>query len=329
MALWTPSEGESPRFGIEGGTLFARGQGSGIMQAMPTPASKLARRQFACWTDRAVWNARWLVLEEGDRDLWIAYAEAEPFHGLTGRPRLLAAPDCFARYFANATWLAGEEPEPPWTPPAPPTWPEDNSPFEPFLDANEAMAVIIKAETTEARTFVFAGQPPTKGKGRLTRSRLMRIGKFELPASPEGFVWAEPSEAALELFGETFTNPEWQQWLVAWELSGPWPRPVLDPCYTPPTQTLADSYQLDVTADDWEPAEYTVTRVGEDFYWAAPGGVAYVQRSWSPETGYVWQAFATLTDPTALGVHGEKAGGETPEGGYSPTSDPPGSIVIS
>lgn len=244
MAIWTPGEGATPRFGVSGGDVWAAGQGSPTLANMPRGANKLARRQFQSWTKRGPWETHWLELTEEERNEWEEFAAENLFHGLTGQPAIIPAKEYFVRYWSQATLFNGSEPSSPWAPPTPPTWDADNQPFEPWLDAEDGMAVVIKSTTTVERWFFFVAQPPKVGRGNLSRARCVPIGRHHLMPQEAGYRWHEPADAAVALFGEEAESSMSQQWLLAWELSGWFPRPVLDPCFSPPVQT---GYPMHVT----------------------------------------------------------------------------------
>jgi len=111
----------------------------------------------------------------------------------------------------------------------------DNQPFEPWMDAEDGMAVVLKSTTTVSRWFFFVAQPPKIGRGNLARARCVPIGRHQLQPQEAGYRWHEPADAAIALFGSEAEFSMSQQWLLAWELSGWSPRPVLDPCWSPPT----------------------------------------------------------------------------------------------
>lgn len=138
------------------------------------------------------------------------------------------------RYWSQVTFIDGAEPES-WTqPPSAPTWNGVNRPFEEFMDESQGMALIATTERETATEFFLTAQQPLIGRGPLTRSRQERLGKFTLPAGPVGQRWADPSSAAEGLFGAAAVNPAYQQWFMAWLVSGGAPLPVLEVCNTPP-----------------------------------------------------------------------------------------------
>ena len=234
MAIWKNDEGESPRFGVQGGDQWTRQQGSNTAQNAPRNANTQTRRQFRSWTNLAPWRDRWAALTTPEKTAWTDYSNATLFYGFTGQPTIIAAPDHFARYFANATFILGAEPTAPWPPPTAPTPPDDHAPFNPFLDPLNSMAITITTTTTEDLDFLFVAMIPTSGKQKLTRSRTNRIGLFTLPPTAGGDPWLEPSAAAAALYGAAALDTGAQQWLLAWQIVELYPFPVLDPCWSPP-----------------------------------------------------------------------------------------------
>ncbi len=312
MAIWTPSEGVSPRFGISGGDLWAAGQGSSVLSNLPRNANRLARRQFRQWTNQGPWKIRWRDLSVPDKEEWEWFAAEEYFHGLTGRPARVGGEEFFIRYWAQAALFDGEDVPGPWSPPDPPVWSGSTKPFEPWLDAEDSMSIVVRTTTEDDLEFFFVGQPPTYGRGSLRRSTCVPLGKWTLAPSEAGARWAEPSAAALELFGEKFTDAAWQQWLLAWELSGYFPRPVLDPCSTPDTPApdhpplrawseMGGSCGYREVVCDWIP---------ETEQWEGPRGSVV---RWFPDNvPQLWSVYLDggSTPQGACLAAGTKAGGE-------------------
>lgn len=247
MAIWQPSEGESPRFGVSRGDVWKRGQGSPVLASMPRPANALARQAFQQWTNRVPWQSRWLTLEADLQTEWEAFAGVNLWQGLTGQPKPVSGAEFFAGYWSNATLFTGSEPSPPWEVPDAPTWTAGHQPFEPFLDPGSAMAIVTKGTLADAATFFFAIQPPVPGKVKLTRATCRPLGTFELAAGAGGRLWSEPMAAAIATYGPTILRQEFQQWLLAWQVQGGFCEAVLDPCWSPPPDGCQLSYYVDLS----------------------------------------------------------------------------------
>lgn len=316
MAIWTPSEGATPRFGVLRGDVWAAGQGSPTLANMPRGANKLARRNFRSWTKRAVWEAEWELQSGGQKVWWNDYAEDNLQHRLTGQPRIVTGAELFATYWSQAELFQGSTPAGPYDPPDPPDWNVDTSPFEPWLDAGEGMAVVVQSETTAARTFFFAGQPPIANKQKLVRSTMVPLGTFTLDASAAGTRWDAPTAAAEALWGSAARSAEFQQWFLAWELSHWWPRPVLDPCYSPPVGgTTPSTITFDGTIDGYGPyaEEFTWNAVdeiyeGRDYFNYAnievtAGGTFWHVQIYAPGELYFFDGFKPGSLASPLGAY--------------------------
>jgi hypothetical protein len=283
---------------------------------MPRGANKLARRQFQSWTKRGPWEVHWLDLSEEERNEWEEFAAENLFHGLTGRPAIIQAKEYFVRYWSQATLFNGGEPSSPWAPPTAPTWDADNQPFEPWMDAEDGMAVVLKSTTTVSRWFFFVAQPPKIGRGNLARARCVPIGRHQLQPQEAGYRWHEPADAAIALFGSEAESSMSQQWLLAWELSGWIPRPVLDPCYSPPLEgPVPATITFEGSIDGYGPysEEYTWNEtdqiyVGRDYFNYAnievqSGGTFWHVQIYAPGELYFFDGFKPGSLASPLGAY--------------------------
>ena len=137
-------------------------------------------------------------------------------------------------YWANREAMGYADPESPWEVPPEPTWSGIIQPFEEWLDKDTGCAWIARVGRESDLEFFVAYQPATPGRGKLTRSRLERVGRFVLPAGEAGQIWEAPAAAAEAIFGAGVRNGDLQVWAMAWEVSAGQPQTVLDPCNTPP-----------------------------------------------------------------------------------------------
>lgn len=234
MAIWTAAGGLEPRFGAEGGELWARGSGSNTLQAAPRSASKAERRQFAQWANGGAWAAQWQSLSEEQKEEWADYAAGRPLAGFFGRPRVRTAQEAFTLYQQTRTTIAGQAPSPPYAPPGETAYSTERQPFEEYLDPLEGFAIVTRVANDTPRDYFFVSARPLPGKAKLVRARTRPVGMFTLEAGPAGRRWTEPSAAAIALDGAAAWTATNELWLMAWEVSQGWPRAVLDPCWTPP-----------------------------------------------------------------------------------------------